>query len=164
MVLTILATLTCVALPSLGSVLTRNQLRTAQADFIAALQHARGLAVHTGSRTIFCPTRDSHSCSDEIQWGGGWLLGHNRQYKDQPDGAPSRAGHSHGEQINILGTAGRRRIQFQADGSAGGSNITLLLCVRGKSDQALSVVVSNAGRIRGARATADQAVRCAATS
>jgi type IV fimbrial biogenesis protein FimT len=160
-VLTIVATLACIALPSLGALLTRNQLQVAQTDFIAALQYARGLAVNTGSRIIVCPTRDGHSCSDEMQWNGGWLLGQSRQHQDQPDGAPSRIGHGYNAQINILSTDGRRRVLFQADGSAGGSNITLLVCTPGKSDQALSVVVANSGRIRGARATAKQALSCA---
>ncbi|WP_266159846.1 GspH/FimT family pseudopilin [Dyella silvatica] len=163
-VLTIVAILTCIALPSLGPLLARHQLHIAQTDVIAALQYARKLAVTTGSRTIVCPTRDGHSCSNETQWNSGWLLGQNQLRRDQPDGAPSRIGHGYRQQINILSTAGRRRVLFQADGSAGGNNITLILCTPGKSEQVLSVVVSNSGRIRGAHATAEQAERCAAAS
>jgi type IV fimbrial biogenesis protein FimT len=164
MVLTILATLACITIPSLGPLLTRNQLQVAQADFIAALRHARELAIHSSSRTIFCPTRDGQLCSNETRWSHGWLLGPSRKNAEQPDAPPSRIGHGYGEQLHIVSTTGRRYVLFQADGSAGGSNITLLFCVQNRPSQALSVVVSNVGRIRGARATSEQALICAESS
>lgn len=164
MTLTILATLACITLPSLGPLLARNQLQSAQTDFIAALRHARELAIHSGSRTIFCPTRDGHICSQETRWSHGWLLGKSRKSSDQPDRPPARIGPSYGKQVHIVSTGGRRHVLFQPDGSAGGSNITLLFCAQNKPGQTLSVVVSNVGRIRAATATNEQAAICAESS
>jgi len=52
-------------------------------------------------------------------------------------------------------------VRFHPDGSASGTNLTLLFCSPASNENALSVVMSNSGRVRGAPATADQAASCA---
>lgn len=160
MVLAILAVLTSIAAPPLSRLLSRNQLQVAQTDFIAALQHTRGTAVTTGRRTLFCPNRDGLRCSEEARWDGGWLIGHDADRDNQPDNGPLRTGHGY-DKISIVGDSGRRLIRFQGDGSAGGTTNTWRFCRQGQPDQALIVVVSNSGRIRGAPASAAQAAECA---
>ncbi|MEO9077767.1 MAG: GspH/FimT family pseudopilin, partial [Rhodanobacter sp.] len=59
----------------------------------------------------------------------------------------------------ISSSSGRRDVRFQPDGTASGSNITLVFCEPG-SNTALSVLVSNSGRIRGAMATPAQTADC----
>lgn len=165
MVLAIMAVLTSLAAPPLLQLLSRNQLQVAQTDFIAALQHARGTAITTGKRTLFCPSRNGRSCSDESRWDGGWLIGHDADRDNQPDNGPLRTGRGY-DKINILGDSGRRLVRFQSDGSAGGTTNTWRFCRQGhqgRLDQALIVVVSNSGRIRGAPANAVQAADCAQT-
>lgn len=157
----VMATLVGVAAPSLGSMVDRSRLQVAQTDLISALQYARGTAAMRGARTVFCPSADGRRCSDDGRWGAGWLVAIDRNHDNQPDGAPLRVGGGYAQLI-IQGSAGRRRVAFQNDGSAGGSNLTLLLCGHNRSQKPLSVVVSNAGRIRGAPATAAQAAACAA--
>lgn len=157
----VLATLACIAVPALGQLRERSQLQVAQSDILVALQHARGLAIHTGRRAMLCPSRDGAQCSDELHWEGGWLVGHYRSERaDQLDGAPRLAAGSH-HRLTILSTTGRRRIRFQADGSAGGSNASFTLCRQGHTEGALAVTVSIAGRIYGSRASDEQAHRCA---
>jgi type IV fimbrial biogenesis protein FimT len=160
-VLCIVATLACVAAPALGPFISRGRLQAAQSDIVAALQNARGLAVHTGQRAMLCPTQDGKHCSDDLHWESGWLVGHYRSERaDQFDGEPTLATQGH-ERLLIVSTSGRRRIRFQADGSAGGSNASFTLCRRDHADGALTVTVANSGRIYGSRATAEQANRCA---
>jgi len=160
----LMAVLACMAVPALGHLMNRSQLLTAQWEIIAALQATRGLAVHTGRRAMLCPTRDGQHCSDELRWEGGWLSGHYRRDRpDQLDGAPSLVASGH-ERLTILSTAGRKRIRFQPDGSASGSNVTFTLCPRGRTEGALVVVLSNAGRAYGTKATAVQAQSCAIAS
>lgn len=160
MVVAILGALAAIALPSLAPLLQRNQVQLAQAEFIAALQHTRGSAALSGKPTLFCPSRDGERCSGETRWESGWLIGHDPARQGQPDAAPLRirAGY-HG--ITILGDNGRRLTRFQSDGSASGMTNTLRFCHRGQPDQALVVVISNSGRVRGARADAEQAASCA---
>src|SRR5690242_11130302 len=87
MVVAILGVMAAIAMPSLASLLQRNQVQVAQTEFIAALQHARGSAVFSGKPTLFCPSRDGTHCSGETHWESGWLIGHDRARQGQPDTA-----------------------------------------------------------------------------
>jgi type IV fimbrial biogenesis protein FimT len=161
MVLAVIATLTSLAVPSLRRLLGRNQLQVAQTDFIAALQHAREAAVTSGRHTLFCPTVDGSHCSGNTRWDSGWLLGHDSDGDDQPDHGALTVGHGYAGTLTISSSAGRHVVRFRPDGSARGSNLTLLFCHAASAGPALSVVVSNSGRIRGAPASAAQSASCA---
>jgi type IV fimbrial biogenesis protein FimT len=161
MVLAIITVLASVAIPPLRRLLGRNQLQVAQMDFISALQHARGTAVTSGKLTLFCPSRDGSRCSDDSRWDSGWLLAHDSDGDHQPDHAPLYSGHGYGGKLIIYSSTGRHYVRFRPDGSVSGSNIALLFCLQGSADPALSVVVSNAGRVRGAPASAKQTAECA---
>ena len=160
MVLAIIAALTGMAIPPMRKLLSRNQLQVAQTDFIAALQHTRATAIIGGKRTLFCPTRDGNSCSNDIRWDSGWLLAHDTDRNNQPDHGPLYIGHGYNDKLIIQSSTGRRFVRFGPDGSASGSNITLLFCQRANPQYALSVVVSNSGRVRGAPASASQVADC----
>jgi len=161
LVLVIITGLLGMAIPSMKQLLSRNQLQVAQTDFIAALRHARETAVITGKHTLFCPTRDGSSCSAETRWDNGWLLGHDADRNNQPDHGALYTGAGYAGKLIVSSSNGRRFVRFGPDGSASGSNITLLFCQRSKPQQALSVVVSNAGRVRGAPASSSEIAECA---
>jgi type IV fimbrial biogenesis protein FimT len=161
MVLTIVAVLTSMAVPPLRQLLTRNQVQVAQTDFISALQHARETAVNSGRQILFCPTLDGIRCSDDVRWDGGWLLANDTDLDNQPDNGPLYSGRGYAGKLAIQSSVGRHFVRFHPDGSASGSNLTLLFCSRGNAQNVLSVVVSNSGRIRGAPADHAQAASCA---
>jgi len=161
MVLVIIGILIGVAAPSLGKLVIRNQQQIAQSDLISALQHARETALTSGKRALLCPTRDGSHCSDDLHWENGWLLFQDPDSANQPEHGPLYVGRGYGGKLAILGTEGRRFVRFLPDGSASGSNITLLLCQKGSADRVLSVMVSNSGRIRSAPADARQTANCA---
>jgi type IV fimbrial biogenesis protein FimT len=89
------------------------------------------------------------------------LLSHDTDHNNQPDQGPLYSGSGYAGKLTIQSSSGRHYVRFRPDGSASGSNITLVLCQRSSSQQALSVVVSNSGRIRGTPASASQAADCA---
>ncbi|MCW8807891.1 MAG: GspH/FimT family pseudopilin [Rhodanobacter sp.] len=161
MVLVIVAVLTGLTVPPMHHLLSRNQVRVAQTDFIVALQQARETAVVSGRQTLFCPTRDGESCSNDWRWDGGWLLGHDSDGDHQPDNGPLYVGQGYDGKVTIHSSVGRRYVRYHPDGSASGSNLTLLFCRHGNTADALSVVVSNSGRVRGAPASKSQAAECA---
>lgn len=161
MVIAIVATLIGAAVPSMRHLLDRSRLQTVQADFIGALHHTREAAVVARQATVFCPSRDGRQCVDEERWDHGWLLAVDRDHDNQPDGQPLRVNGGYADSLTIQSSVGRRRVRFQADGSARGSNLTFVFCRRGTAEQALNVVVANSGRIRGGRASAEQAATCA---
>ena len=160
MVLAIIGALTSVAVPSLSTMLSRNQVQTAQTDFIAALRNARQTAAYTGRRTLVCPSQDGLACNGATRWDHGWLLGHDTDRDDQPDHGPLHVGHGYHDKVIMRSSRGRHIVRFHPDGSASGSNITVVFCDRASQSQALTVVVSNSGRIRGAPGTAEQAASC----
>src|ERR1700752_2230777 len=73
--LAVLAVATAMAVPSFHRIREGHELRIAQSDYIAALQHARHLAVNDQVRVILCPSRDARTCSGDDSWNQGWLIG-----------------------------------------------------------------------------------------
>lgn len=159
MVVAILAILVGMATPSLAGLVRRGRAQSAQMDFIGALGFARSEAVRQGTRVLFCPTRDRVRCSGESRWDSGWLVGVDRNHDNQPDAAPLRVGVSHTRMV-IQSSQARRHVTFLPDGTASGSNLTLLFCQPDDGGEPLGVVVSNSGRARGSRPGGSQAERC----
>ncbi|WP_225563071.1 GspH/FimT family pseudopilin [Rhodanobacter sp. DHG33] len=159
-VVAILGVLAAIAMPSLARLHRRSRVQTAQMDFIAALQHARGIAIISGKPTLFCPSRDGARCSGGTRWESGWLIGHDQDRDGQPDKTPLRTQIGY-TGMTILGDRGRPFVRFRNDGTAGGTTNTLRFCGRGQADSVLTVVVSNAGRVRGAPAGAMETASCA---
>jgi Tfp pilus assembly protein FimT len=98
-----------------------------------------------------------------VHWENGWLLAHDTDGDNQPDAGALYVGHGYAGSITIQSSTGRRFVRFSPDGSAGGSNLTLLFCSHNRAAGVLSVVVSNSGRVRGAPATRAQAASCPQT-
>lgn len=162
MVVSIIAILASLASPGLLRLLRRNEVRVAQDEVMAALQYARSTALETGIRTVICPSVDQRHCAATTQWEHGWVVGLDADHDNQPDGRARYTGAGHGHQLHIRSSVGRHIVRYQPDGSAGGSNLTLLICQQASTTPALSIVVSNSGRMRGAPATAAQTASCAA--
>jgi type IV fimbrial biogenesis protein FimT len=146
MCVAVLSVLVCLGIPSLRSLLGGTHLQTAQADLFTALQYARTTAVTRQQAVVVCPSRDGQQCSDDTEWNAGWLIGKDNDRDGHIDETPLRTmpGDS---ALSIRSTSGRRLVRFLPDGSAAGSNLTLLLCAQGSHD-ARQVIVSNAGRVR----------------
>lgn len=160
MAVALLAILAGLAGPSLAGLLHRGRTQAAQMDFLEALGYARGEAVLRRTRVLFCPTQDRQHCSNTNRWENGWLVGVDRNRDNQPDAPPLRVGEGYA-QLVIQSSLARRHVTFLPDGSAGGSNLTLLFCAPGSAKEPLGVVVANSGRARGSRPTARQAAGCA---
>ncbi|GLQ95894.1 GspH/FimT family pseudopilin [Dyella mobilis] len=161
--LVVLAIVLATAVPSFRHLLDRHELRQAQTEYIAALQHARNLAINEQTRIVFCPSRDALTCNDDNRWNEGWLIGRERKAEGQPAGAPLYAGGRHSNRINIIATSNLKSLQFKWDGTIGNTNQTLVICLQGDYSQALAVIIARRGRVRGATPTPDQAAQCALT-
>lgn len=160
--LLIVAVLACLAVPAFGKMLARERLVAAQTELAAILQHARAVAVAQRHAMLLCPSRDAQRCADDTHWEAGWAFGPYRTGNaDQLDGLPTRV-HDAYKGLTIITTSGRKRLRFQPGGSTGGSNVTFVLCRQGDATDALSVTISNVGRVASARAAADVGARCAA--
>ncbi|PMQ06898.1 hypothetical protein DyAD56_03200 [Dyella sp. AD56] len=164
MVLAIIAVLLCIAIPSFSRMLARHRVVTAQLELIASLQHARSLAITSGRRILFCPLASDATCANDTHWEHGWAIGRYLSTNaDQLDGPPSWV-HNGYRQLIITSTGGRKRVRFQPDGTTGGSNVSFTLCGQGHTEDALTITVSIVGRVASAKASDDQAYRCATDS
>ena len=163
MALLIVAVLITVAVPSMHQFIRQHRLQVVQSDYIAGLRYARDTAITQGVRTLFCSSRDGHSCNGTAVWNGGWLVGLDPNATGQPDGEPLYVGGKEASALTVLASDSKKLVRFQPSGSAGGTNQTFLLCQHGDSREALLVVVANYGRIRGDVASAEQASSCAST-
>jgi type IV fimbrial biogenesis protein FimT len=165
MALAIVAVLATVALPAFGNLLGRTRQQVATADLQASLNQARSAAVSRGTHVIACPSIDQLHCLHTTQWHLGWLLFADPDHDGQrSDDEPVIGGsQSREDGIGILGTVGRPRIDYQTDGSASGTNITLTVCDRSAgAARARTLVVSPSGRIRLGQATPGAATACIA--
>jgi type IV fimbrial biogenesis protein FimT len=158
--LAIVAVLAAIAIPSFHHIIERHELRAAQTDYIAALQHARNLAINEQRQMIFCPSRDGLRCNGDGDWSGGWLIGRH-DLNGQPLGSPLYTGGHYSEKIVITGSEAKKYVAFKTDGSLAGSNLTLKLCAKGAPQPVLNVVIALRGRVRGEVAAATEASPCA---
>ena len=157
--LALLSVLACAAIPSFTRLLARERLTAAQTDLIISLSHAREQANRSGRRTIVCPSPNGQRCEATSRWESGWIAGYAERDASQIQGDPwhIRSGHP---DLHIVSSQGRRSVVFRAIGRASGSNVGILICDRKRAELALQVFVSNAGRIRGARAHAEGIEAC----
>jgi type IV fimbrial biogenesis protein FimT len=74
----ILAILTVVAMPAVGSFMQRNTLLGASNSMITSLNFTRSQAVTSNQRIIMCASSNIHSddplCDGGNQWHDGWLI------------------------------------------------------------------------------------------
>jgi type IV fimbrial biogenesis protein FimT len=159
-VVAVFVTLVGVGTPALARLFKRSAVQVAEAELVGALHYARATAVQANTRSVLCPSVDGRHCSKGIDWRHGWIVGYDRDHDGQPDGAILTAGGPLPDAVVIRGSGARRVIRFGAEGGAPGSNMSLLICQRGRTMGARRVVLSNTGRVRLGDASAKQAKTC----
>ncbi|SDG76254.1 MULTISPECIES: GspH/FimT family pseudopilin [Rhodanobacteraceae] len=153
-VLAVTAVLAVAAICGAGEAIGRYQLRATGDALFGSLERARATAIRRGHSTRVCASADGRTCSSASGWNHGWISRDRDVLAlfDASDVVPARiASARHGKPPVI---------DFQPDGSAGGGNQRITLCLRGKPQTALSIVISNAGRVRRDTAPSDDATAC----
>jgi len=148
----ILAIVTAVAMPAVGSFLQRNTLLGASNSLITGLNFTRSQAVTGNQRIIMCASSNIHIdapvCDGGNQWQRGWLIYADANQNNQRD---------IGEQILRVDelpehvradSGGRQRFRFLANGTALGNTGTIRLCMHGLDDRSYRIIIANTGRIR----------------
>ena len=163
MCIAILAVLLTLAVPSYAKLTGRVQGASARSALNASLNHARLAAISRASHVIACPSADQQHCDRTTQWQHGWIvfadLDHDGTRSDREPVLSAMQAQAAG--VAILGTAGRLQVDYQPDGSARGSNITLTVCDRASgASGAATLVINQAGRIRSGSASGTAATAC----
>jgi type IV fimbrial biogenesis protein FimT len=161
MTLAVLAVVTAIAVPSFHRLMVGHELRVAQTDYMAALYHARNLAVNEQVRVILCPSRDALTCNDDNDWQDGWLVAFDPDGQKKPEGQPRYVGGKYSNSIRIVGS-NKKYFWFKPDGSSAGTLQRLVFCTRERSPRVLTLRVAMQGRIRAAAPEAEDVAKCSA--
>jgi type IV fimbrial biogenesis protein FimT len=144
----LLAIVTGLAVPAFTDLAQKQRIDSTANELVAHLNLARLHAVTRREVTLMCPSSDGIRCNDRNRWEDGWIVfrdpDRNRRIDAEADllrvGSPSKG--------ILVDSAGRFRVRYQPDGTAGGSNLTLKICDRVRPERARAVIVSNPGRPR----------------
>lgn len=150
MTLSISLILMSLGLPSMGTLLSSSEAKSARQELMTALNFARAGAVTSRRRNVICPSSDQSRCTGGLRWDRGWIVfvdANENGLRDANELLIS-VGNAVQRGVVISSTVGRDKVSFRSDGSSAGNNVTFTICDRRGSANATSLVISNPGRIR----------------
>lgn len=161
--LAVASVLLCVAGPACADLVQRSRAAAARAALLDSIMQAVRHSALTGSEVVLCPGAAA-GCAATSDWSGGWIAyaDIDGDRKREPGETLVRAEPALASGIHLVTSAGRRRLVFQPTGGNAGSNATFTLCDRRGAGNAVSLVLSNGGRLRAGKPSAAAAQRCAA--
>jgi len=151
--LTVVSTVTTVAVPSFQQLVSSQRMSGAVNSLVTALHLARIETIKRGERAALCPSADGRACSDNSVGGTVWEKGYllyidrNGNHKfDADELAVREFGATEG--LHIRSSAHRDHVTYQPNGMASGSNLTFTFCVKHGRGSPRAVIVSISGRPR----------------
>ncbi|MDX1626979.1 MAG: GspH/FimT family pseudopilin [Wenzhouxiangellaceae bacterium] len=148
LVLAVAALLLGLAAPPFNAMVERQRTVAASNRIVAHLNRARLHAVHRREIAIVCPSDDGQRCSAGNRWDAGWIVFRDPDRDGQP-GAPADVLQVAPPIVRLhADSAGRTRVRYRPDGTAGGTNLTIKLCPAHPDAPPRAVIVSNPGRPR----------------
>ena len=145
----IVAILLATGVPAIKNYSWNLRMKAAMDLLQTDLNLARGFAISHNIQTIICPATEANDCSGQSTWQDGWIvftdLNADRQ-KQEGEPLLKQAGAT--AMLNINSSGSRSNLRFYSNGSAPGSNTTILFCDRRGAAHAGTITVSNSGRIR----------------
>lgn len=161
----IASVLLCVAGPACADLVQRTHAAAARAALLDSVMQAVRHAALTGSEVVLCPGAGAAAgCTASSDWSGGWLayadIDGNRVRGSGETLVHAEPALAHG--VHLVTSTGRMRLVFHPNGGNAGSNATFTLCDGRGAASAITLVLSNGGRLRAGRASAAAAQRCVA--
>jgi len=162
LVLTLMAVLVGIGLPSFSGVVARNRISVEINALFHAIHLAQKESIMRRQVVTICPSLDSSTCRSENDWSRGWIMFNNRDHDSPPqrDSAePLLRVHLVDDTIMI--SANRRTFTLRSTQKRA-TNGTFVVCDRAARTAPKALVVSYTGRPRVAyRTTRGQPYRCA---
>jgi type IV fimbrial biogenesis protein FimT len=125
------------------------RMRAAMDGLQTDLNLARSRAISHHIQTVICPATSSSGCSGFSDWQDGWIVFTDLNGdKNKQDGEPLLKSADAVEFLEINSSRSRNYLRFYPNGTAPGSNITILFCDQRGAEKAGTITVSNSGRIR----------------
>jgi type IV fimbrial biogenesis protein FimT len=145
----IVAVLLATGVPAFKNYSWNLRMRTAMDTLHTDMNLARGRAISHNIQTIICPAVDARDCSGQSQWQNGWIVFTDLNGDHQRQDGEALLKHAGAiEFLNVSSSRSRSYLRFYPNGTAPGSNISILFCDRRGAKHASKLVVSNTGRIR----------------
>jgi len=167
--LTVVSTVTTIAIPSFQQLNYNQRLTGAVNTMVTALHLTRSETIKHRERAVLCPSSDGHTClgrgAGDTRWEDGYLLyidrNGNREF-DADDLAVRVFEATKG--LRIRSSAYRDHVTYQPNGLASGTNLSFSFCDERGRGAPRAVIVSNSGRPRVSTRDADGgAINCPAT-
>lgn len=147
--LSIASILLATGIPSLQKFSQKQHMKAAVSSLQNDLMMGRSEAVHLNTLIVTCPGDATDGCTGANDWSDGWIVFQdlNSDRQRQESESIIRLGHAI-ENMIVLGSSGRTDVRFFPDGSAPGSNSSIVFCGLAGPEGARKLVISNLGRIR----------------
>lgn len=148
--LAIIGILFAIALPTVSNATEAVRASDARTSLVSSLIVVLDKATILGVQTVLCPSGDGEHCDAGDDWSAGWigfLDTHENRQRTADELVITRVAALAGK-VRLHSTPGRTRIVFQPFGGNAGSNVTFTLCDGRGPAKAVSLVLSNEGRLR----------------
>lgn len=157
----VVAILLATSVPSFKSYRWNLRMKTAMDVLQTDLNLARGRAISHNIQTIICPALDTEGCSGNPDWENGWIVFTDLNGdRSKQDGEPLLKQAGPTEFLSITSSRSRSYLRFYPNGTAPGTNISILFCDQRGAEHAGKIAVSNSGRIRMETEGADPSANC----
>jgi len=151
--MTVAAILLATAAPSFKSYTWNLRLKTAIESLRTDLNLARNRAISMNATTVVCPVLDPTAsgeltCASLSEWQQGWMVfaDTNEDRQRQPlEPILKKSGGI--ELLNISSSLSRNALRFYPNGTAPGSNASVVFCDRRGAGFGGKISLSNSGRI-----------------
>jgi type IV fimbrial biogenesis protein FimT len=157
----IVAVLLATGVPAFKNYSWNLRMRTAMDTLVTDITLARGRAISHNTQTIICPAADASDCAGHSQWQDGWIVFtdlNGDHHKQDNEVLLKHAGAI--EFVDVSSSLSRSYLRFYPNGTAPGSNLSILFCDRRGAKHASKLVVSNTGRIRTETGDVQSTVNC----
>jgi type IV fimbrial biogenesis protein FimT len=147
--MTVIAILLSAGVPAFRDYTWNQRMKAAMDTLMSDLKLARGKAIGLNTRTVICPAANADDCSGQSSWQTGWIIFADlNKDRHRQSGEPLIRQADATDQLAISSPDSRSYVRFYPNGSAAGSNVSILFCDSRGAAHAGAITVSNSGRIR----------------
>jgi len=148
MTLALAAMILSVGIPTFGSLVADNRLRTQLNSLFHAVHLARKESITRRRVVSICPSADGQNCSPTFDWSAGWIMFANESRHDELTRSPTEPllRYQKGDAQTVI-LANRRGFSLRST-ELRATNGTLVFCDPENRTEARALVISYTGRPR----------------
>lgn len=137
------------AVPAMHALVQKNRMASHVNTFVSHLHYSRSEAVKRASNVVMCRSANRRDCARTRGWEEGWIIFTDKNTNREHDKDEAILAVAQGWEDGVSATSGRRRrVVYQPNGFAPGTNGTYVFCDPDYPDTARAVILSNTGRPR----------------